>query len=394
MSATWPMVPLGEVLSKSDDWIQLHPDQKYKEVTVRLWGNGATLRREVLGGEIASESRLRVHTNQFIISRIDARNGASGLIPEQLEGAVVSNDFPVFTPNPDQLNARFLGWLSKTSGFIDLCKAASEGTTNRVRLKEDRFLATAIALPPLSEQRRLVERIDALAAKIEEAKSLRNLLTVECAALMKASMGSVFVDLPEVATPLNSVCTAIIDCLHSNPIYAEDGIPTVRSPDVGWGQLLLSTARKTGEAEYQRRTSRGEPAPGDIVVVREGGGTGKAGMVEKGQRFSLGQRVMMLRPDRDKIEPKFLLYQWLSPLVFEDQIMGRMKGSASPHLNIGAAKDFKLRLPPLGQQRKVVAYLDQFRDRAKKLEQQQVTTAKELNAMLPAILDRAFRGEL
>jgi len=63
--------------------------------------------------------------------------------------------------------------MSKTNTFVDLCKAASEGTTNRVRLKEDRFLNTEIPLPPLAEQRRLVERIDALAAKIEEAKGQR-----------------------------------------------------------------------------------------------------------------------------------------------------------------------------------------------------------------------------
>lgn len=173
MNSRWPMVPLGAVLAKSDDWIAIHPDHKYQEVTVALWGNGARLRREVLGAEIASPTRLQVHTNQFIISRIDARNGATGLIPVGLEGAVVSNDFPVFTPDPERLAPQFLGWLSKTKNFVELCKAASEGTTNRVRLKEDRFLAMTISLPPLAEQGRLVERIDALAAKIEEATRLK-----------------------------------------------------------------------------------------------------------------------------------------------------------------------------------------------------------------------------
>lgn len=207
-------------------------------------------------------------------------------------------------------------------------------------------------------------------------------------------MRAVFTELPESEATLHSVCSAIIDCLHSNPIYADDGIPTVRSPDVGWGQLLLGTARKTNEAEYRRRTSRGEPAPGDIVVVREGGGTGKAGMVEEGQQFSLGQRVMMFRPNQDKVEPKFLLYQWLSPLIFDDQILGRMKGSASPHLNIGAAREFKLRVPSLEHQRKVVSYLDQFREQFDRVEQHKLATVAELEAMIPAILNRAFRGEL
>src|SRR5262249_29849687 len=119
-------------------------------------------------------------------------------------------------------------------------------------------------------------------------------------ALTKSAMRSVFKDLPKGATTLQEVCTAIIDCLHSNPVYADDGIPTVRSPDVGWGNLYLHTALKTDEAEYRRRTSRGEPTPGDIVVVREGGGTGKAGIVEEGQRFSLGPKEACPPPRRGR----------------------------------------------------------------------------------------------
>lgn len=95
---TWPMVKLGEVLTKSEDWIILHPDRKYKEVTVRLWGNGAVLRKEILGAEIASTSRLRVRANQFIISRIDARNGAYGLIPPELDGRSRQHRLPCVRP--------------------------------------------------------------------------------------------------------------------------------------------------------------------------------------------------------------------------------------------------------------------------------------------------------
>jgi type I restriction enzyme S subunit len=123
-------------------------------------------------------------------------------------------------------------------------------------------------------------------------------------------------------------------------------------------------------------------------------GTGKAGIVEDSQRFSLGQRVMLLRPDRDRIEPRFLLYHWLSPLIYEDQIISRMMGSASPHLNIGAAKCFQLRLPPLDQQQRVVKYLDEIQARVDRLQQQQQAAAEELQALLPAVLDRAFRGAL
>jgi len=114
----------------------------------RLWGKGVVLRDEVSGAEIATSKRFIVHSQQFILSRIDARNGAFGLIPEPLDGAVVSNDFPVFNVNPSRIIPEYLGWMSKTRFFVDLCKATSEGTTNRVRLKEDRFLAMQIPLPP------------------------------------------------------------------------------------------------------------------------------------------------------------------------------------------------------------------------------------------------------
>ncbi len=172
-TARWPAVPLGEVVTRSEDWVTLSPAEVYREVTVRLWGKGVGLRREALGGEIKADRRLRVRAGQLILSRIDARNGAFGLVPPELDGAVVSNDFPVFDVRPDRLLPEFLGWLTRTRAFVDLCKAASEGTTNRVRLKENRFLAASIPLAPLPEQRRIVAKIDQLAAKIAEGRGLR-----------------------------------------------------------------------------------------------------------------------------------------------------------------------------------------------------------------------------
>ena len=95
----WPMTPLASILSKSDDWITPEPDKQYNEVTVRLWGKGVVLRGKVTGSQLAGSRRLQVRSHQFILSRIDARNGAIGLIPDFLDGAVVSNDFPIYNLN-------------------------------------------------------------------------------------------------------------------------------------------------------------------------------------------------------------------------------------------------------------------------------------------------------
>ncbi len=391
----WPHVPLGELLIKSNDWIDLVPTEMYREVTVRLWGKGVALRRHAQGSEIKSDSRLRVRSGQFILSRIDARNGAIGLVPSELDGAVVSSDFPVFDIRRDRLQLEFLGWMSRTSGFVELCRAASEGTTNRVRLKEARFLQMPIPLPPLDEQKRIVATIDEVATKIGEAGRLRDKAAHDTDHLLDAAMRSTFEGLRGcLEVTLEQVCDEIIDCLHSNPVFAEDGVPTVRSPDVGWGRLLLEHARRTGEDEYQRRTRRGEPCIDDIVLVREGGGTGKAGIVEDGQRFSLGQRVMMLRPKRAIVRPRFLLFQWLSPLIFRHQITERMKGSASPHLNINSLRKFKFICPSLAEQDRVVGHLQEIRSTCDRLSRLHAETTRDVDAMLPAVLNAAFTGVL
>ena len=123
------------MLEKFDEWVEIDPTQTYKEITVRLWGRGIALRGEKSGSEIGATKRLRVHGGQFIFSRIDARNGAFGIIPDELEGAVVSTDFPVHRTKMELLSPDYLGWLTRVPAFLDACQAVSEGTTNRVRLK-------------------------------------------------------------------------------------------------------------------------------------------------------------------------------------------------------------------------------------------------------------------
>ena len=167
----WSKVALGELLRRSDEATVLDPAAEYHEVTIKLWGKGVVSRGNVRGGDVVSVRRV-VRANQLILSKIDARNGAIGLVPPELDGAIVSNDFPSFEfRDPKRCDAAFMGWLVRSAPFVELCKAASEGTTNRVRIKEDRFLDQQIGLPPLSEQQAIVARLDALADKTREVEA-------------------------------------------------------------------------------------------------------------------------------------------------------------------------------------------------------------------------------
>jgi len=174
MKPGWTEVALGEVVEPKIDSCSILPEVQYKEVTVSLWGRGVRLRKRILGSEISASTRNRTSSGDFIISKIDARHGAYGFIPPELDGAVVSNDFPLYQVGSERICPRWLYWISQSSFFVDLCRRASKGTTNRVRLKESLFLNLKIPLPSLAEQQRIVAHLDAIEERLNRIQKLRD----------------------------------------------------------------------------------------------------------------------------------------------------------------------------------------------------------------------------
>src|SRR2546423_69248 len=109
MIKSWPTVRLGEVLRRSEETIELQPDVGYRQITVKLWGKGVMLRGILTGAEIAASRQSVARRGQFIFSRIDARNGALGVVPPELDEAIVTSDFPLFNVVLNRLLPAYLG---------------------------------------------------------------------------------------------------------------------------------------------------------------------------------------------------------------------------------------------------------------------------------------------
>lgn len=153
-------VVLGEALTQSGESLAPQPDALYKEITLRQSGV-AVLRRTVEGSGLSGR-RWVAHSGQFVVSRIDARNGSMAIVPPDLDGALVTNDFPLFDIDQEKLDPRYLAWLCRTPSFVRLCARASRGTTNRKRLKEAALLSLEVRVPPLLDQARVAEQMDRL----------------------------------------------------------------------------------------------------------------------------------------------------------------------------------------------------------------------------------------
>lgn len=183
MTKAWQQHKLGDLLTRSEEAAQPAADAEYKEITIRLWGKGV-LERGRISGAAVNGRRFIARKNQFIASRIDARNGAMGIVPESLDGALVTNDFPLFQVNQEHILPQYMGWLCRTPAFVDLCARASEGTTNRVRLKEDEFLRLEVQIPDTNEQQKIVIRIDTVQQQLQTADKLRSSIDRDIASLL------------------------------------------------------------------------------------------------------------------------------------------------------------------------------------------------------------------
>ena len=256
MNDRWPLVGLGELLSRSDETTAVYPDVEYREITIKLWGKGVVPRGRISGAELAGTRRFVARSGQFILSRIDARNGAIGLVPPELDGALVSNDFPTFAIDKTRVNERFLGWMTRALGFVEMCRQASEGTTNRVRLQEDRFLALEIRLPPLLEQQRLAIWIDAVSTELSRIRALRSEQKVQVRSLLAGSFHRITRDAPRI--PMREVAPLVRRPVkvEVDKSYAELGIRS-------FGKGTFRKPRITGLELGNKRIFKIEP--GDLV---------------------------------------------------------------------------------------------------------------------------------
>ena len=157
----YPMARIGSFLVKSRDIIEVQDDVEYKQVTLKINNGGVVPRNNgatLVGSKIGTKRQYVIHAGQFIMSKIDARNGAYGIVPAELEGAIVTNDFPVFDVDTKKIIPQFLVLVSTTDKFVEFARKCSSGTTNRKRIDIDAFLNQKIPLPSIDEQEKMLEK--------------------------------------------------------------------------------------------------------------------------------------------------------------------------------------------------------------------------------------------
>jgi type I restriction enzyme S subunit len=389
------IVPLHQVLELDIDAVSIEPSESYKIAGVYSFGRGLFSRSPLLGSETTYKTFHRLHKNSFVLSQLKGWEGALSLVSEEFDGYFLSPQFPTFSAIDNCLDIEYFSWYCKQSKIWESLRQKSQGMgARRDSVSVKKFLSLEIPLPPIAEQRRIVARIQELAAKIEEARGLR-VGAIDATNKIIGTFKQKFFSLNPRAIELGEVAT-IIDPnpSHRYPDYMSQGIPMISTVDfVGEDEITTKNAKYVSLDFYQETLGRFNVGEDDVIFSRKGK-VGYARLHPPEIKLAMTHTLCVIQPNTQRILPKYLLYFTRSP-AFISYLMGTMNPNVGvPTLGLGVIRSAPLDLPTLAEQSHVVEYLDGLQTKVDQTRYFRQNALKEFDSLLPTILDKAFKGEL
>lgn len=373
---------LSDVIIPNQRQVSINPFDEYKLIKLRLYQNGVELRENKKGNELGSKQYI-AREGQLIISKIDARNGAMGIVPENLNDAVVTGDFLLFDFNEKIVDGKYFDFYTRLNSFDRQCKHCSEGSTNRVRLKVDKFLNLSISLPSLPEQQRIVLKIESVKQRIEQIEKLR----AEQSKDINNLLYSKYTELIEVAEwlPMKEVAPIIRRevKLNEEVLYPELGIRC-------FGKGTFHKPALTGLEVATKKIF--QIKQGDLVFSNVFAWEGGIAVAKEEDNNRYGShRFISCVADKEKVLEEFLCFHFLSPKGLED-INACSPGGAGRNKTLGLDKLMKIEIPvpEITLQEEFVELLHKINA----VKEQHRETEKELTELMPSLLNKAFKGEL
>jgi type I restriction enzyme S subunit len=188
------------------------------------------------------------------------------------------------------------------------------------------------------------------------------------------------------------VCRQITDGTHTTPNYIGSGVPFLSVKDISSGRICFDDTRHISREEHAELTKRCRPERDDVLLTKIGT-TGFAKAIDTDREFSIFVSLALLKLKRDIVEPEYVQHM-LNSTRLRDRSSAGTRGVGNQNLVLKFIREFPMPVPPLEEQRHIVQRLNKLHRLVAEAEQLQSDSAAALSALLPSILDRAFRGEL
>ncbi len=153
-------VKIGDFLKRIKRPVQIIDDVEYKRITISSNHNGIKRRDVLIGAEIGTKKQFFVKDKDFVLSKIDARNGAFGVVNSLLSDSIITGNFWAYIVDETIVSSQWFLHFTNSDEFISICSQASTGTTHRKYLDEKIFLSYELTVPSIDEQHNIVSIIE------------------------------------------------------------------------------------------------------------------------------------------------------------------------------------------------------------------------------------------
>lgn len=380
------MMRIGEFLKRNKTAVAIEDDKTYKRATIKVRNGGIFLRDEEIGSKIGTKNQFLISKGQFLLSKIDARNGAFGVVPEVLDGGIITGNFWTFDVDYNIINPHYLALLTTTEAFVQFCEQASNGTTNRHYLQEPLFLNIKVPVPSLEDQDKLVEEYNKAITKIVDKENTINTL--------KKSIDRYICDVlgyNAIKTNTNKIKRLLStyhykdlgrwDIFNLNYEVQSEVYPTTILKDIVVAKpkygASYKTIHKVSDVRYIRITDINEDGTlnedivsadgydnqyllqdGDFLIARSGNTVGKTFLYQSdiGKAIYAGYLIkFVLNPDL--INPKYLLFYTKSS-IYKRWINSNMRVSAQPNINSEQYLFSPIIVPEMEVQDRIVKHIE------------------------------------
>lgn len=342
--------------------------------------------------------RLRcteIFEDDCLISRLPEPLGRSCLIPKLESKLITSVDCTIVRFGPNLL-PKFFVYYSQSDHYFQLIKMGATGAT-RLRISKKNLSNIPIPLPQLTEQQRIVEKLDLLFEKIEKAIALHQKNIDEADAFMGSALNEVFGELDLSTTvKLKSITSKIGSGATPNggqKAYKTIGTSLIRSMNVHDDGF-----RKDGLAfidqQQSEKLNNVVVEPNDVLLNITGASVARCCIVDQSVLPArVNQHVSIIRLNKGFL-PNFLHYFLISPSKKADLLFSSSGGATREAITKSMIENFEIPNTPLPTQQKVVTYLDDLSEKIERVKTVQKEKMDSLKALKASILDKAFRGEL
>jgi type I restriction enzyme S subunit len=152
----WEKIQLGNICLKANRLEVPISGQAYRQLGVRLWGEGAYERETIDGADTKYSYLNRIEENDLVVNKIWARNGSVSIANANHAGTYVSSEFPTYQLDVARIEPHWMRLITKWRGFWTACDEKAQGTSGKNRIKPEQFLSIQIPLPPLVEQQIII----------------------------------------------------------------------------------------------------------------------------------------------------------------------------------------------------------------------------------------------